>query len=77
MATPILMEKKMKTQIKTARQVTFMGVTTTIDPLKDRAEREEKLKKGLITPLAFYMGLRASWATMTADEKALEYDLLS
>ncbi len=69
--------KKMKNQIKTARQVTFLGVTTTIDPLKDRAEREEKLKEGLITPLAFYMGLRASWATMTADEKALEYDLLS
>ena len=66
---------EMKTQ--TARQVTFMGITTTIDPLKDRAEREEKLKKGLITPLAFYMGLRASWAIMTDDEKALEYDLIS
>lgn len=60
-------------QEDTSREVTFMNVTTTINPLQDRLELEENLSKGLITPLAFYHGCKAHWNNMNNQEKEIEF----
>ena len=57
----------------TERQVTFLGITTTINPLKDRAELQKRAEQGLITPIAYYYAIRATWNNLTAAEKQIEF----
>lgn len=57
----------------TERQVTFLGITTTINPLKSRDELQKRAEKGLITPTAYYDTLRAIWNNMTSAEKQIEF----
>ncbi len=62
---------------KTSRKVTFMNVTTIIDPLTCRNELQKRAEKGLITPSTYWYSLRASWNNMNQEEKNIECALLS
>ena len=61
----------------TSRQVTFMGITTTIDPIVDRKKLVKKAEAGFVTPTALHNGLRAHWNNMTDTEKEIEFEELN
>jgi hypothetical protein len=51
---------------------TFMGVTTTTNNLKHRDKMQLETEAGILTPLGYYHGLRATWNNMDNEEKAEE-----
>ena len=59
------------------RKETFMGQEIELDLLNDRNIAEDRVKRGDITPIAYWRFLRATWINMDDEEKAQEYELLS